>query len=267
MSVCAVINEVTAEYSLTAHTSERKFLIKNVDNRTAAEAEIAAGSAAYDGTMIRKGWSLKQIAIDAWEATVKYSSIPALAIGTTKISGSTKGGTFKATHALDHISTTPKTGTHPGHNGAINVTKDGIDGVDIYVPTFSFRVDKAFAPGTLTDAYMKTLTTATACINDATWYGFAKGEVLFTGAEFEKTLELETVSYDFECSVNLEDVTIAGITINTTPPARPAKEGWDYLWVEYHEKTDDATGFVVQEAVAIHVERVYEYFNFALLGI
>lgn len=267
MSVCSIRTEVTAEYTSDGRSSERRYVVRGPTTRTAAEAEVAASTPSMDGTMVRKGWSLKQTSDKTWEAVVRYSSAPSTEIGDVKISGSTKGGTFKQTHALEHISTTAASGTHPGHAGAINVTKDGIDGVEIPLPTFTFSIQRVFAPGTVTNAYMATLAAATTCVNDDTWYGFAKGEVFLSGIGFELNLETETVTYDFEVSPNQEDITVAGITKNTTPPARPAKEGWDYLWVEYRETSDDATGYAKQTPVALHIERVYEYFDFSLLGI
>lgn len=265
MAVCAVIREVESEYTVGKRSSSRKFVVRGPTTRVAAESEVVANTPAYDGTMVRKGWQLRQTSLTTWEATVNYSTELKLNVGETTTSGTTKGGSTTITHGLEHIVSTTASGTHPGHSGAINVTDEEVEGVEIKLPVFSFSVTKAFTPGTVTNAYMSTLASATTKVNNGAWYGFAKGEVLFAGVDWDIDLEKETLTYDFEVSRNLPTLTVAGITV--PPIAGVAKEGWHYLWVETKKGSDVATGHATEKTVAVHIDRVYDYFNFALLGI
>lgn len=269
MAICILNNAIAAEFKRDEHTSAHKYHVKGAFSRSAAESEIAMATPGFDGDMIRTGWSVNLVSEDdgIWEATVNYSSRPKMDIGDQTIKASTSGGSEKVMHALEHVATQPKPGKqHAGHAGAINVTDDSIEGTSIRLPAFAFTVQKAFAPGTIDDAYLQTLSDATTKVNDATWHGFARGEVLIAGIETEIGLEKETVTYSFEVFRNQTNVTVAGIEVTGTVAA-PAKEGWFYLWVEYEEKDDQVNGRVVREPVAIHIERVYDYFDISLLGI
>ncbi len=47
----------------------------------------------------------------------------------------------------------------------------------------------------------------------------------------------------------------------------PVKRGWDYLWFRYADAEDDSAKVMVKRPVSAHLERVFDYTNFALLGI
>jgi hypothetical protein len=46
-----------------------------------------------------------------------------------------------------------------------------------------------------------------------------------------------------------------------------AKKGWEYLWVRYADVEDTGAKMLVKRPIAAYVEQVYEYANFAGLGI
>lgn len=46
-----------------------------------------------------------------------------------------------------------------------------------------------------------------------------------------------------------------------------SKRGWEYLWVQYAERTDAQTNSVRKVPIAVYVEQVCKYGNFQLLGI
>lgn len=46
-----------------------------------------------------------------------------------------------------------------------------------------------------------------------------------------------------------------------------AKEGWHYLWTFYEDAEDSGAQALVKNPKAVYVEQVYEYGNFAALGL
>ncbi len=85
------------------------------------------------------------------------------------------------------------------------------------------------------------------------------GEVLFLGASGSKRGKEDwEITFKFAASPNITGLTVGPIT-------GIAKRGWDYLWVRY---LDDEDSFqIIRRPVAAYVERVYEFGNFADIGI
>ncbi len=46
-----------------------------------------------------------------------------------------------------------------------------------------------------------------------------------------------------------------------------SKGGWDCLWVEYGKQVDAASKRLTKTPLAVHVEQVYRFGDFSLLGI
>lgn len=154
-------------------------------------------------------------------------------------------------------------------NGRINVNSDGIaDGTDIRIPVPGFQVTWYAPVASVTDGYKVDVLNLVGTINDSTFYGFDRGEVMFTGASGrQRNIDDWELSYRFEVHPNVSDQTIGespdqitGIDV----------EGWNFLHVRYErqQRNNDAGDkidvFVPEQA---YVERIYEYGNFALLGI
>ena len=47
----------------------------------------------------------------------------------------------------------------------------------------------------------------------------------------------------------------------------PEKRGWDYLWFRYADAKDESANIMVKRPTSAHLEQVFDYNNFALLGI
>lgn len=149
----------------------------------------------------------------------------------------------------------------PNFNGAIGVTKDTVEGVDVYFPTYSFSEQHILAATAVTPQYKAKLFAACATTNSATFRGFQAGEVLFLGAAGTKRGKDDwSVTFKFVASPNVEDLTVGEIT-------DIVKEGWEYLWVRYKDEVDTDTDFLVKAPRAVYVEKVYRDHNFANLGI
>lgn len=263
-SVCPVVQQISRTYSQRNHTEERRYMIKNAATAAEAEGAIVLQTPGSSDDMLRRGWRISQLfdKCGVWEATVEYSTAVDLTqdIGDFTLSGRTGGEKARFTHAKQHVrSYAVGNDDAPDHNGAINVTKDDVEGVEAGVPAFTFSATKTFAPGTITYPYIGTLSQAAWTVNKYWWHGFAPGEVLLEDANFSLAQDKETITFDFSVSKTVRNQVYGGIEV-------AYKEGWHYLWFEYREDVD-ANGRHVRTAIAAHIEQIYDYFDFALLGI
>ena len=159
-------------------------------------------------------------------------------------------------------------GSPPDFGGAIGVTRDRVEGVDIVVPRIEYSEEFTWQWGQVNAAYLAILQNLAGKVNSGTFRGRAAGEVLFVGAEVNQSAgspsETElTIAYRFAISPNVSNLQVGSITI-------PSKRGWDYLWVRYEQEVRPRMGggekLLLQPRYA-YVEQVYQYADFGLLGI
>jgi hypothetical protein len=204
-----------------------------------------------------QGLTITPIEDNVWQASVSYESEVSPTTGWS-FSGQTTGGSTKVTQGLAVTSygTSP-----PNMQGAINVTANGVEGVDIVIPALEFSITKSQSAGTVSLAYVATLTNMTGTTNNASFNGFAAGELLFLGADFSQSSEGEcSVTYKFVASPNQTGLTVGSIS-------GIAKKGHEYMWVLYEAFEDATNKAVVRRPRAVYVHRVYRESNFASLQI
>jgi hypothetical protein len=170
-------------------------------------------------------------------------------------SGTTTGASQLVTQGIAY----QRYGTGPNYDGAINVDKDGVQGVEITIPRLEFQIDKVMPKGVLRFSYVIQLMQMTGKTNQAAIWGFAQGELLFLGAEFsQKSAGEVTISFKFMASPN-----VTGLAIGTVSGID--KKGHEYLWVDY--KASESGGFVIRQPRTVHVHQVYDYADFSTLQI
>ncbi|MEM9825088.1 MAG: hypothetical protein AAF958_00790 [Planctomycetota bacterium] len=175
-----------------------------------------------------------------------------------RASFSTTGGTLHRSQSITSISRTPAPGqTAVDYQGAIGVTQDSVEGVDITAPAFGWT--KRTTVEELTVNELNTIIGLTGKVNGAAWRIWNKGEVLFLGAEGEETdLNHVDLVYHFAVKPNETNIPAGPITI-------PAKEGWHHLWIQHREE------FIGDRVLTIpavaYVEQVYPYGDFSLLDL
>lgn len=129
------------------------------------------------------------------------------------------------------------------------------------VPVYNFSETHYIDTLLVTAAYKATLFYLTGTVNNGPFRGFAAGEVSFLGASGSKRGQDDwEISYRFAASPNVLGLVVGDIT-------GIAKRGWEYLWVRYQDVEDTAAKVLVKRPVAVYVEQVYPYGNFAGLGI
>lgn len=172
---------------------------------------------------------------------------------------STTGGTTHITQSISTVSQTVRAPlVAPDFKNAIGVTLEGVEGTDIVTPNAEFFSEAKRSSVTM--RYFRTLAELTGTVNSEPWFGFKRGEVLYLGCEGKADSQSYwTLTHRFAVSKNLENVRISSeITV-------PAKEGWQYIWVDYTGDYDQ--GRRIRRPTCATVEQVYYYKNFTALEI
>jgi hypothetical protein len=162
--------------------------------------------------------------------------------------------------------------TAPDFKGGINVSKTGVEGVDIVVPVFKFSITRSFRLADLRldagKSWLDQWWSYTGYVNSTeltlSYRGisltFKRRELLFTGVRGGQSgKENVKLTFSFEASKTGNDVSVGNGAIIV-----PIKRGWDYLWVDYFETTSNNA--LIQSPRAAYVERVYNEIDFRTLN-
>ena len=226
-----------------------------------------------ENPLIEANWVDTVTGDGQWDCTVRFAprEDQPSEIGSVTIEWDTSGGTQHITQSLETIGRYPPS-TAENFHGAIGVTRSGVDatveGVDIIVPVFTFRVKKVWKVGQLPN--VQSIVSLTGKVNSNPFtvvdtvngfgFTFAPGECRFDGASFsgQRSDGGAEIVYQFSTMPNRTNIKIGDITI-------PSKKGWEYLWVRYMDEEGDST--IITKPVDVHVEKVYELDSFAPLGL
>lgn len=247
------------------------YTIRGTADDLAAKAALEAAAPTTYDNLKRKNCSVEPVHVDTrypdaciWQGVAKYERPEKRPpTGAILLSFDTTGGT---THITQSISTVnkyaPPGKTAPDFQGAIGVTHDSVEGVDITTPTFKFSVTLYVASAKVTPTYIGKLFSLTGKVNnsDTTVWGlgnFNAGELLFLGAQGSQRAGGEDweIQFSFMGSPNRTGITVGDI-------ANIAKKGWEYMWVRYADAEDGDAKTVVKRPVAVYIEKVYETGNF-----
>ncbi len=207
------------------------------------------------GTLFRQDL---QIEPDGWSnyiVTVPYAP-RTKEVGTATFSFDTTGGTINLKCAKQHIATYDASGTVAGdhHKGAIGVTKDGVEGVEIVSPVLKLNFNFKHPSGQVTITHARILSGLTGSVNGDVWHGFQPGELLFLGSTGSDGTDVEAeVGYQFAASQNRTGLTFGDIN-------NIAKKGFEAYWVEF--KNAVASGAAARRPWRVHIEQVYDPIGF-----
>lgn len=170
----------------------------------------------------------------------------------------------------------------PDYKGAIGVTKESVDGVDVVTRKMEFSL--SLRPTYVTLGYVQQLYRLTGTVNDNPFLGFNAGEVLFLGVSGQSQTPTDgvtpawTLTYKFAASPTRgdpfeedpDDVLVVAGNPDTevVDPGRitvPGAYGWDYVWVSYSQKVDGGRTILVPQNA--YVETVYNTADFSLMGL
>lgn len=260
---------------------ERVYDVDGTDDYDLATLAVdAAIDPTIDGRPLQK-IRLEPIGHEMWLAVARWQVLPSGGIvvpstGEIRISGRTSGGRKHITQAKEHLETVGHPAvdpaSYPNHNGALNVTEDGVDGVEIFESVDEFIItrwiaDADFAAARAADFKVKNR------MNDALWRGYEPGELFYRGMSYSYRQSHNDWQCDYEFSArpNEEDVKVFKHGADPTDWVKlPFVRGWDYIWVEYRDVvnnpfTPDAVK--ARQPMFAHSARVYDTADFTLLGL
>lgn len=142
-----------------------------------------------------------------------------------------------------------------------------IRGMDIVVPRYDFAERHWFYNSGMTETFKKAIADTTGKVNNATFRGFAAGEVLFLGAvggrDGDDDGDRWNLLFKFARQPNLASFTYGGISVTS-------KKGWEVLNPWYKRDTaatDDGKTRKVPTVVDVTVLQVYYEADFSALDI
>ena len=234
---------------------------------TVRDALVGVVPMVYDG-LIYQSLNFEHLGNRIWEFRAKYvhpdrsDRDDTLDIGEYVFSFDTSGGTTTRFVSISTLGKYAKTGeTAPDYKNSINVTRDGVEGVEIGIPALKLTIRKRVPRADITIDYVKLLTDMTYTVNNAPYLGFSAGELLFIGASGSQGTHSDPeVTWNFVASANVEGMTVGDIT-------SVDKKGHEYLWVDFEDIEDATANFTVKQPRSCYVEQVYYSSNFNLLGI
>ncbi len=258
-----VTQDIEARY-VPGKSAELNYTVRGaVDESEAGTALVAESPAVYQG-LWRRERQIEAVYMDTDNPTKNIFKAKVL-YGPSDPSDFTTS--FDTTGGSQHITQSELTvnkypANAPDMQGAIGFDGQRVNGTDIIIPRYVFIETHIKTLAQVNATYRKKLAGMTRCVNNASFRGFAAGEVLFGGAKGDfVTVENEKkwqLTFHFESSPNRTNMTIGAFS-------GVEKAGWDYLWVLYGETVD--AGRLIQQPQAVYVERVYPFGDFSDLEI
>jgi hypothetical protein len=204
----------------------------------------------------------KRLAKGLYEISAEYGPAQKIS-GVTPLEGttgedsyafqfSTAGGSYHIKSAKEQTGY----GTSPPAiaGNAINWNGQAAEGIDVVGGKLQFDIRKKKPGNLITLNYLRVLYALTGKTNNATYLGFAAGELLFLGANGQQVRGGDTeITFTFLANPNLASATIAGVTVSDI-------KGHDYVWPYL---IPNATVPVV---LGVYKARIYDSGNFSLLG-
>jgi hypothetical protein len=252
-----------------AQSAELLYKITGTSDETAALSALKSTAPTVLYGLKRQPVAVEPVHVDTanpdkciWTGTVNYAPFEhedPPATGESVFNFDTGGGTQHITQSLQTMGRFP--GTAPDFKGAIGVTHDNVEGVDITVPVYTFSETHYVPSSTVTTSYKYTLFSLTGKVNSGSFKGLAAGECLFLGASGSKRgADDWEITFRFAGSPNRTGLSVG-------PISGISKKGWEYLWVRYADIEDTASHTLVKQPIGAYVEKVYEEGNFSSLGI
>lgn len=244
-------------------------------------ALLAAAPATFEGlNRLDKQARADPILIDTsdeagclWEGKVEYGvaeeevADPVTGSDEEFFQFDTSGRTIHVNQTLETVYSDAVDGTAPDTGGAIGVTDEGVEGVDIEEGGFDFSVRAYFTAAQVTAAYLGGLKALSWHVNSTTYtltidgesLSFAAGECLFKHATGSKRRKGDyEITFHFSGAPNVSNLVVGSMT-------NIPKKGHEYVWARYRKV--ESQGAVMMEPMAVYVERVRGTADLSGLGI
>jgi hypothetical protein len=166
-----------------------------------------------------------------------------------------------------------------GEPAPIGHTRDGIEGTEVYEREFSFQITAYFPPSKLKYAYVRRLARMQTTINNAVFFGFPAGSVLFLEADFSGDIyQVVPVTFAFHvrnnykfsqteatklADPNEDDPTLMYDVYNEPDfPDTLVQSGWSMVDYRYSDLPDDTNKMVLQRPLIRTIHKLYGLANF-----
>lgn len=261
--MAGIITENVLSRQFTVGPSASRELLYDISG-TSDETEVysliyGVAPVVYQGLVINEV-TAEPVTNTIWKGHARYQRLQ------TEYSFDTTGGTRHVTQSLSTIGAYAPSGmVAPDFGGAIGVTEDRIEGVDVPASSggFQFQVTKQLDVSTVTLSYQKMLAAySNQTMNNASFAGWDAGEVAFLGCQGSiRTDDRWTLTFKFGAIPNqTSPFDVGPITI-------PSKYGWDYLWVRYAPQVDGTAYALIPRPVAAYIERVLTPADYSVLSL
>lgn len=206
-----------------------------------------------------------------WELETLYT----VHVNTPIFTFNTAGGTQHILAALQHVQTynwDPNTSTQTTNptpqDGLLNVTDQGVEGLDIDIGGFEFQITIYLTLVTYT--YLELLQSLTDTVNANVFSASVDG-VPFTWQIGECRFKGATGSFrafgDYEITLNFNgnrnQNTANGNAITIGPVTGIQKNGQDYLWVDFQPTADNTNYQLARVVRNVYIDQVYAYENWS----
>jgi hypothetical protein len=246
----------------TNPSAQLNFVINGTDDYDQALTELERSAPAAFDNLPRLSYGIEPVAETIWLGHARYGYQSTQPTGESVYQFDTGGGSQHITQSRKTVRRYARPGSVAGNfMGAIGVTADSVEGVDITVPVYSFSEVHYKKNAFVDEDYKATLFALTGSVNHKSFRRYAAGEVLFLGASGTKRGSDDwELSFRFAASPNLSNLVIGDMT-------GIVKAGWEYLWVQYADEEDTAAQTLIKRPLSVHIEQVYPYDSFNRLRI
>lgn len=252
--------------SVNYTSAENQYIVKGcTDQEQAITSLLSAISEKYLSLPLEHVAVDERCGSDTWKLTAYYTKESNSDSGgddqdaESSFSFDTSGGTKHLTHSLD---TVKKSSGAPQTNQAIGFDGTNVQGVDVTMPVYNFSETHFFKKSKVSTSFKKKIMELTGKVNNSSFKGFSKGQVLFLGASGsrngESSDDLWQITFKFAVSPNQSGIKVGNISVGS-------KQGWQYLWVRYGKDSDGKN--ITAKPIGAYVQQVYEYGNLKGLGI
>ena len=235
------------------------------DNYTDVVAAIPGTIPDIYNNLARQSIEREPVGGGHWFLRARYAAAvqnnPPLQYGDPeRLTWESTGTTVRRTHA-EVVGTFSLLGYDVPDNGeAINVTNEGIEGVDIEYGYGRLTIESVITEASASTAYGLTLAThVKKAVNASAWRGFDAGQARFVDYRMSSRGDgYWDLTRVFDVDANVTGGTFAGVS-------GIDKKAHEYLWA-LSERTEDTTAKrVVEKTFACTVHRIYPEINFSVL--
>ncbi len=258
----ASVTELTNSRSGTSSSHQRRYLAQGYTTEALAIAAVNsfAPSALGDLALVEDETSVDELHYDntdsSWIATCNWKLFePSSGLNYSFQIGGTQIFTYFPIAQTGYYYNAGTQSYNASFVG-INYNGDEVGGVSLPEKSgFEFVIPARKPIADVDNTYVKAVADLYLTVNDATFAGFAAGEVLFLGVSGSRVGESDwQLYYRFARSENLTNINVPR---NGTDMTIPSKEGWEYLWI-YYGKENDAQNWLQPNPQYAYVAQVFE---------